>query len=133
MTSVRKLVLVPIDVWDKARKAVPHLGSDDLKEVSVPVGHQVGSGPGEKEGERVVETTLSPPPTPAPPPPSPTTGDEGEGKGEEGPPAQPTGYVDRKETGKDQTPQEIRRDAGIWRPPGFPAPLRRSTLPWIHL
>ena len=42
-------------------------------------------------------------------------------------------YVERQETGKDQTPQEIKRDAGIWRPPGFPTPSRRQTVPWIHL
>ena len=27
-------------------------------------------------------------------------------------------YIDREYTGKEKTPSEIERDAGMWRPPG---------------
>ena len=129
MTSVRKLVLVPMEEWDKIRKLVPNKGSEDHKVVSVPLGpraQQVGSGV-----EKAVvadEDKVVPPAAPLPTPPPPG-GDEGKGEGGGG----EGKYVDRQATGKDQSRQEIRRDAGIWRPPGLPVRSRRPARRWIYV
>lgn len=128
MTSVRKLVLVPKEEWDKILKLVPNQGTDDHKVVSVPMGpgaRQVGSG----VEKVVVEEDKVVPPAAPPPTPPPPGGEEGKGEGGGG----EDKYVDRQETGKDQSRQEIRRDAGIWRPPGLPVRSRRPARPWIYV
>ena len=122
MTSVRKLVLVPKDEWEKMQKMLPKVAGENHKEVSVTAPmNQRGSGQ-----EKEVEIAAPPEPLPAAPPPPPTpTGEKGEGKGGE-----THAYVERADTGKDQTPDEVKRDAGVWRPPGVPVSRRKG---WIFL
>ena len=63
--------------------------------------------------------------TPSPPK------EEEEGKGGRGTPK----YIDREDTGKEKTPMEIERDAGVWRPPGKVISNKKSAIKhkWIHM
>ena len=131
MTSAKKLVLVPLAEWEKIKRAVPIPVKDDHKVVSLPKTSQVGSGEGQQEEEK---KGVVPPPTPSPTP-SPTPGEE-RGKGEERGGVKPLSrdvYIPRRETGKDQTPSEIVRDAGIWRPPGLPISAPGLARKWIYV
>lgn len=153
MTSVKKLVLVPIEEWDKIRKSSTYITDQKYKEVSVPLplkGDQQANTSQEGRGiadYAATETATEPNPNPKPipnPTPAPTAAPapprerkekkEGELDGEKGEDMnQLTKYVEREETGKDQTREQLRKDAGAWRPPGIPLSAAMSQRTWIHL
>ena len=131
MTSVRKLVLVPKEEWDKMSKLMGKAGKDDFLQVEAPLpynsGNQSGGGEQNSEKDQEEKKVGDRPPSPTP---SPTV--EGE-RGEEGGGLLATPqHVERLETGKDQTHSHAARDAGVWRPPGLPASSRKSKR-WIFL
>lgn len=129
MTSVKKLVLVPKEEWDKIRLAMPKVTRDEHKEVSVQAPRQMTTQQG--RGKEVKEEKADGP-TPPPPPPSLKEEREGEGGKKTSETSPKVEHVDREETGKDQSSEVAKKDAGIWRPPGIPVTLRR-TKGWIVL
>ena len=129
MTSVRKLVLVPKDEWDKIRLTMPKVGRDEHKEVTVPapIHSTTQQGSGKEKEVEMVEA-----PTPPTPPPILQGKREGEGGEKQEDIVPKVEHVQREETGKDQNSKEAARDVGIWRPPGVPVTMRR-TKGWIVL
>ena len=139
MASVSKLVLMPIDTWHRLNKDRKDIDVHSIKMVDIPFSANQSSGSGGSanapplpldppalpEGLVVVgASSLSPPSLPLP---SPQEGEEeeGKGKGKEGEPM----YIDREDTGKEKTPSEIERDAGMWRPIGKVIIKHK----WIHI
>ena len=138
MASVSKLVLVPINTWHRLSKDRKDIDVHSIKTVDIPSSaNQSGSSGGSvnaplplpdppalPEGPVVVgASSLSPPSLPSPP--HKEKGEEEEGEGKEGEPM----YIDREDTGKEKTPSEIERDAGVWRPPGKVIIKHK----WIHI
>ena len=136
MASVSKLVLVPIDMWHRLSKDRKDINVHSIKTVDIPSSANQSGGAGGSanalplpdplallEGPVVLgASSLSPPSLPLP---SPKGKKGGGGGGREGEPM----YIDREDTGKEKTPSEIERDAGMWRPPGKVL-IRRK---WIHI
>ena len=137
MASVSKLVLMPIDTWHRLSKDRKDIDIHSIKTVDIPSSaNQSGSGGGSvnalpplpdplalSEGLVVVgASSLSPSSLPLP---SPQGKGGGGGEGKEGEPM----YIDREDTGKEKTPSEIERDAGMWRPPGKVI----IKCKWIHI
>ena len=138
MASVSKLVLVTIDTWHRLSKDRKDIDVHSIKTVDIPSSANQSGGtggivnasplpdpPALPEGPAVVGTSsLSPPSLPPSPPQKEKKGEEEE-EGKEGEPM----YIDGEDTGKEKTPSEIERDAGMWRPLG--KVLIRCK--WIHI
>ena len=132
MASVSKLVLVPINTWHRLSKDRKDIDVHSIKMVDIPSANQ-SSGTGGStnvlplldplalpEGPVVVGASSLSPPSLPPSPPQKERGEE-----EEGEPM----YIDREDMGKEKTPSEIERDAGVWRPPGKVI----IRCKWIHI
>ena len=128
MASVSKLVLMSIKMWHRLSKDRKDIDVHSIKMVDIPSSANQSSSsvgsmnallllsdpPALPESPVVVGTTsLSLPSLPLPSP----QGEGGGGGGGEGKEGEPM-YIDREDTGKEKTPSEIERDAGIWRPLG---------------
>ena len=114
MTSVTKLVLVPMHKWEKIvgdRKDM-----NNMKTVDVPTSVQKGSGPKASDSLALPENKKqhTSPPQPLP---SPQGKEEGEGKGEK--------YIPREDMGIEKTADVIKNEAGVWRPLGKPACVKK--------
>ena len=120
MSSVRKLILVPAEVWEEVKNGTPSkIGNKKMPSVNIPL------------------RKISEPPNPTPtlPPSAPPwsvhasapggsahaqgekRGEKGEGGGEEG---GENKYVKREDSGMQISSEDIKKDVGIWRPPGWP-------------
>ena len=132
MASVSKLVLMPINMWHRLSKDRKDIDIHSIKMVDIPSAANQSSGAG---GSRNALPLLDPlamleslavvgasslSPHSLPPPPQ-----KGKGKEEEGEPM----YIDRQDTGKEKTPNEIERDASVWRPLGKVI----IRCKWIHI
>ena len=133
MASVRKLVLVPVEEFERLTQGreeeLPWIRTP--REVTVPV-------PAQQVSEAAEHPTLPSEAEDLPrhsPPPSPQGGKGGEGEGEEGqdtptPPPGQERYIPHKRTGKRASLRKQKEEAGVWHPPGHPASTRRR---WIHV
>ena len=134
MASVTKLVLVPAEDWMRITRGRKDIDKQSLKTVEISRSgaraNQAGEGPKELLGEESsyasgpsgpvgVRGARSPPPSLPSPPPSPgeKRGREREGAGKDG---EERKYVEREHSGKEKSPARVKREAGIWRPPGKP-------------
>ena len=114
---------MPIDTWHRLSKDRKDIDVHSIKTVDIPSSANQSSGTGGSanalplpdplalpEGLAVVGGKLSLPSLPSP------KGKKGEEE-EEGKEGEPM-YIDREDMGKEKTPNEIERDASMWRPPG---------------
>lgn len=141
MGSVRKLVLLPVDEFQRLTQGREDELSTPPREVQVPAPTPAAVPP--VVSEAASEEKVGPPlpqeaeelhPGPTSPP-SPSQrgrgGEEEEGQAkEEEEEEEKTPYVTRQSTGKRVSVQQQKKDAGVWRPPGQPRLSRRH---WIHL
>ena len=133
MASVSKLVLMPINMWHRLSKDRKDIDIHSIKTVDIPSSANQFSGAGGSmnallppdplallEGLAVVGASSLSPPFLPPSPPQKEKGEEGE--------REPM-YIDREDMGKEKTPSEIERDAGMWRLLGKVI-IRHK---WIHI
>ncbi len=153
MASVKKLVLVPAEEWERILKVSgEEAGTVATRQIEIPVPHQRGSGSAaveerpDAENEHTRSSVGSPPPPPPsshPSQPSPeevrARGPEEAGNGKERKEGGDVGrsqaekYVPREDTGRASSDAEMRRNGGVWNPPGRQdgGPPKRTT--WISL
>ena len=129
MAAVKKLVLLPATEWERILSEHSDIQIMPTREIVVSGQEQPlppPCPPRESSPAPEAQTGKGAPPSPSPS--LPATGAGEEGKVGETPPPK---YVPREDTGKEQDSEQIRQDAGKWRPPGKPA--RRARRKWIHL
>lgn len=126
MVSVRKLVLVPVEDFERLTQGkeneLPWINTP--REVQVPVQDPPTTVPAPPLPSEVEEQAA---PSSPPPPSSPPQEGKGEGEGEE----KEEVYVPRESTGKKVPLTRHKSEAGVWRPPGRPA--ERAKRKWIHV
>ena len=122
MASVSKLmVLMPIDMWHRLSKDRKDIGIHSINTIDIPSSANQSGGAG---GSTNAPPPLDPLALPEDlvvvgasslfPPSPPQKEKKGEEEGKEGEPM----YIDKEDTGKEKTPSEIGRDAGMWKPLG---------------
>ncbi len=152
MASVKKLMLIPADEWARLLKKSGEKEAVGTRSVDIPAAEQLGGGGGERR-----RNTEEPPvgPNPAMPPssspfPSPSSPsreeeeerEEGEGKGRRrgeggggGGEGDARKYMEREDSGKENNTVTMRKNAGVWRPPGRPSDVStsRKKRAWINI
>ncbi len=143
MASVKKLMLIPADEWARLLKKSGEKEAAGTRSVDIPVGEQLGSGERRTEEEENVEDMPTPMvpsssfPFPSPSSPSGEEEAEKEGKGkgmgeEEG--GDDRRYMEREDSGKENSAVDRRKNAGVWSPPGHPSDVSTSRKRvWINI